>query len=499
MIAQRPVTEVKVTVSNQDLIYSGSGQAPVITVTDGEMQLKEGTDYTVTITAKPGEDGSQGSVNGDGKAVDAGSYTVKITGKGNYTSEADGYEFKVVPKQITEDMIYEIPQQDAEAAEYAMPELTIRDGEQILKAGKDFTVEYVDNSGVGDGKALVEGTGNYTGTAEKSFKICRNIDKAVVELENVTYEEDGTEKKPAVTVTLDDKLLEAEKDYKVSYKDNVKAGTATAVVTGTGYYMGSVSKEFTINAKPQPQTEEKPQEQGGDGITEPMSPENAPTSEAVNQEVTKMSDNAEIKGSGFAILQANAKKIGKNYVKLGWNRVKGAQGYIIYGNRCGTKFKMQKIKTIYSGGATSFKVKKLADGKTKLKAGTYYKFVVLAFAKDSKGTEKIIASSKSVHFITTGHKKYSNYKGVKVSKSKVTVKKGRTVKITAKAIVPSGKKVSAHRKLKCESTDPTAVKATINGAGTVVKIKGLKKTKKPVIVYVYAQSGKFAKIKVTVK
>ena len=144
------------------------------------------------------------------------------------------------------------------------------------------------------------------------------------------------------------------------------------------------------------------------------------------------------------------------------------------------------------------KVTRLADGKTKLKKGTYYKFVVVAYARDSLGREKVIASSKSVHFITNGHKKYTNYKGVKVSKSKVSVKKGKTVKITAKAIVPAGKKVSAHRKLKCESADPTAVKVTCNKAGTIIKIKGLKKTSKPVIIFVYAQSGKCAKIKVTV-
>ena len=57
-----------------------------------------------------------------------------------------------------------------------------------------------------------------------------------------TYTYTGKEIRPAVTV----KGLTAGKDYTVSYRNNVNAGTAQVVVTGIGRYHGTMVKEFTI-------------------------------------------------------------------------------------------------------------------------------------------------------------------------------------------------------------------------------------------------------------
>lgn len=56
----------------------------------------------------------------------------------------------------------------------------------------------------------------------------------------------GSQKKPAVTAVYDGLTMRNEKDYTVSYKNNINAGTATATITGTGEYTGSVSRTFTI-------------------------------------------------------------------------------------------------------------------------------------------------------------------------------------------------------------------------------------------------------------
>lgn len=56
----------------------------------------------------------------------------------------------------------------------------------------------------------------------------------------------GKAQKPAVTVSDGEKTLAEGRDYTVSYSDNVNAGTAKAVVTGTGNYTGTVTKTFTI-------------------------------------------------------------------------------------------------------------------------------------------------------------------------------------------------------------------------------------------------------------
>jgi sugar phosphate isomerase/epimerase len=58
----------------------------------------------------------------------------------------------------------------------------------------------------------------------------------------------GKEIKPAVEVTLAGKVLAAT-DYTVAYKDNIKIGTATITITGTGSYAeGSLTASFKIVA-----------------------------------------------------------------------------------------------------------------------------------------------------------------------------------------------------------------------------------------------------------
>ena len=50
----------------------------------------------------------------------------------------------------------------------------------------------------------------------------------------------------AVVVQDEDKTLVSGTDYKLSYKNNTNAGTATVTITGIGNYTDSVNKTFTI-------------------------------------------------------------------------------------------------------------------------------------------------------------------------------------------------------------------------------------------------------------
>lgn len=76
-----------------------------------------------------------------------------------------------------------------------------------------------------------------------------SLSTATVTLESGPFIYDGTEKAPEVTVTLDGKELTAGLEYEVSYQNNVEAGTATVLVTGTGAYTGSVETGFTIDRR----------------------------------------------------------------------------------------------------------------------------------------------------------------------------------------------------------------------------------------------------------
>ena len=77
-----------------------------------------------------------------------------------------------------------------------------------------------------------------------------DISRYSASLSQYSYTSDGTEKCPDVTVTYGDKTLATGTDFTVSYKDNVKEGTATVTITGAGNYTGIINTTFTITAAP---------------------------------------------------------------------------------------------------------------------------------------------------------------------------------------------------------------------------------------------------------
>ena len=187
------------------------------------------------------------------------------------------------------------------------------------------------------------------------------------------------------------------------------------------------------------------------------------------------------KGSNFGLLRAQTAKLKKNSVTIKWNKVKNADGYIVYGAKCGAKSKYKVLKVV-SGKTTSYTHKKL-------KKGTYYKYNVVAF-KYVNGVKVTLAASKKIHATTQGGK-YGVAKAVKLNKSKVKIKKGKTFKIKASEI-KKDKKIKRHRAI-CYESSNTKI-ATVNSKG---KIKAKKKGK--CTIYVYAQNGVYKTVKVTVK
>lgn len=187
------------------------------------------------------------------------------------------------------------------------------------------------------------------------------------------------------------------------------------------------------------------------------------------------------KGSNFGLLRAQTTKLKKNSVTVKWNKVKNADGYIVYGAKCGAKSKYKVLKVV-SGKTTSYTHKKL-------KKGTYYKYNIVAF-KYVNGVKVTLAASKKIHATTQGGK-YGVAKAVKLNKSKVKIKKGKTFKIKASEI-KKDKKIKRHRAI-CYESSNTKI-ATVNSKG---KIKAKKKGK--CTIYVYAQNGVYKTVKVTVK
>ena len=231
----------------------------------------------------------------------------------------------------------------------------------------------------------------------------------------------------------------------------------------------SVTPDPTVT--PDPVSVEEPK-------TEEIKPGTA--KKKVDKVITEMKSDESPEGSDYATLQTKASKVTKNSVTLKWNKVKNAASYTIYGNKCGVVTCFKKLKEI----------KKTSITHKKLKSGTYYKYIVVAFDKQGKA----LAVSKSLHVATAGGK-YSNAKSITTNakKNKVTLKAKKTFTLKANEVLADKKlKSKKHRAVQFESTNKNVATVTAKG---VIKAK----KKGTCFVYAYAQNGVMKKIKVTVK
>ncbi len=74
----------------------------------------------------------------------------------------------------------------------------------------------------------------------------KNLSSARITLSQNEYTENGKECRPQVKVFWEGEELIQGVDYLLSYENNKQAGTAQAVVTGSGYFSGTVRKPFLI-------------------------------------------------------------------------------------------------------------------------------------------------------------------------------------------------------------------------------------------------------------
>lgn len=93
--------------------------------------------------------------------------------------------------------------------------------------------------------------------------------------------------------------------------------------------------------------------------------ENVPDSTlAVTDEtILHNKDDGDIEGSSFAMIQARADKVTKKSVRLKWNKVEGADGYKIFGNKCGKKNRYEYIKTIKKNKQYTIKASEIKQSK----------------------------------------------------------------------------------------------------------------------------------------
>ncbi len=214
-------------------------------VTDGKKVLKEKKDYIV-----------------EGNLISAGSYdtyTITVTGMGNYTGAAEKIIQTIDPEYMLEKATVTLAA-SAKKKVYTGEEICLHAGELAVKIGKktleegtDYSLTYENNIDTGTATVHVIPAENspYVGEKTASFTITGElISKKTVNgiPAKVTY----TGEKIEPTITLTDKKtgeILSEDNYELSYGENLHVGKATVVITGKGNYTGTIKKTFTIEPK----------------------------------------------------------------------------------------------------------------------------------------------------------------------------------------------------------------------------------------------------------
>ena len=219
---------------NKKVTYSSSPAGILSVAADGTVTgLKAGT-ARVTVSAT---DGSGVSVtSGDIRVLDTGNPAPQKKKVSDLTIKLNKITWVYTGKAIT-------------------PQVTVTDGSTVLAPGANtYKITFANNINAGTtvyplAVVKIVGQGNYEGTVKKTFKIIpRNIAGTSVKVPAIAKQKyTGKAIKPAVTVKYGTKTFKAgAKTFKVSYKNNVKVGTATVTITGQGNFSGTRKVTFKI-------------------------------------------------------------------------------------------------------------------------------------------------------------------------------------------------------------------------------------------------------------
>ncbi len=220
--------------------YTGKEQKPNPTLSWNGKKLVKNRDYTFTDT----------------EYINPGVYQFTVNGAGNYTGQKTlNYEIFQGGIAVSKLTVSRVPDQKYTGSQIR-PEVTVKNKKVLLTAGTEkgnggnYWIKYENCTEVGNASIVIVGKGAYKGSKRINFKILpvANVNKAGITLElpadGITY--NGKPQTPKCTVNYLGTELKENKDYKISYQNNIKAGTAAVVITGMGPYTGTVKKTFEI-------------------------------------------------------------------------------------------------------------------------------------------------------------------------------------------------------------------------------------------------------------
>jgi len=214
-------------------VYYGGTLYPTITCGNN---LVEGTDYIVTYK---------------GKFIEYGNYQTIITGIGNYTGERT-FAMTITKRELS---TVTLDFETNDKGFYIIDTLRLYTETEELIAGEDYslTITYNNNFNTSYKEAIVKiiGINNYNGTISKVYNVSNieyiDINDCLITV-NIpgTIYYSGSPNRPEVVIKDGNKLLTENIEYKIEYKDNINAGSASIIITGIGLYINTKTEVFII-------------------------------------------------------------------------------------------------------------------------------------------------------------------------------------------------------------------------------------------------------------
>jgi len=205
-----------------DQTYTGHPITPGLTAAASGMPLTAGRDYDAVYSSN----------------TDAGTATVKITAKGNYTGTAE-QTFTIVPAELPANAIAAIADK-VYTGKAQIPALTVTAAGMTLNPGTDYTAAYSSNIYTGKASVKIAGKGNFTGAALKTFSI-RPAGSSISRL---------AKGKRKFTVTIKSQAAARVSGYQITYRKSpgkwksVRTGALKKTVSGL-----SKSKKYYVKVR----------------------------------------------------------------------------------------------------------------------------------------------------------------------------------------------------------------------------------------------------------
>jgi len=281
-ISPKSITGAKVVLENDTLEYTSSQQS----VSVKSVTLADGTSLAADDYEVSGNTGT-----------DAGPYTLKVTGKGNYTGTATaGWRIGTTSMVVAADDVTAV--YDAQSHGITVNVTKPENGAAVKYGTEEGTYDLDESPAITNVsespstvyfKVTADNYDDYTGSATVTISP-KSIAGATVTLDSTSLEYTGTEQSVSVkSVTLADGTELTAADYDISGNTGTDAGSYTLTVTGKGNYTGTAEAGWTIEEEPEEDTSE-PEEEPEEPTEPATEPEEEEPTEPDGEEPTELEE-----------------------------------------------------------------------------------------------------------------------------------------------------------------------------------------------------------------